>query len=73
MKVFYRGYEIEVRRELSRGGDLLIYYSVYSVAVGERAPCLADGFESSDDSVQSYVDWLKARVDDYYLNPEDYE
>jgi hypothetical protein len=71
VKVKYRGFEIDVRREKSMGGDVNVYFSVYGLTSG--LPCLADSFENSADLVRDYVKWMKARVDEYHANPAMYE
>lgn len=70
MKVKYRGFEIDVRREKCMGGWSQVYFSVYGLT--NDLPCLADGFEDSADSVRDHMKWMKARVDDFYENPQDY-
>jgi hypothetical protein len=70
MKVKYRGFDIDVRREKSMTGISLLFYGVYSVREGW---CLDDGFSYSDETVREYIKELKNTVDDFYLNPEDYQ
>lgn len=67
MRLTYRGFEIDVRRAKSMGGDVNVYFSVYGLT--NDLPCLADGFEGSGDSVRSYVAAMKARVDEYHEDP----
>jgi hypothetical protein len=72
MELIYRDYKIDVHRDCSLGGDSYLYYSIYSVEDSNK-PCLADSFTTGSDSIKEYIGYMKARVDDYYNNPQDYE
>jgi hypothetical protein len=72
VELIYRDYKIDVHRDNSLGGDSYLYYSIYSVEDSNK-PCLADSFTSGEDTVKEYIEYMKARVDDYYENPQDYE
>jgi len=56
----YRGYEINVTRERSLGGDMLLYYQVVRNSDGWFA---LDSFEDSDHTVRELVGHMKARID----------
>jgi hypothetical protein len=60
MKIIHCGYEINVTKEKSMGGDLLTYYSIFRVADGFEC---SSGFEDTEDSVIETVKFLKERVD----------
>lgn len=66
----YKGFEIDVSREPSLGGDILLYYSIFRESDGW---CLEDSFSSGEDNVLSFTNYLKAHVDDYIQNPGDYD
>lgn len=70
MKITYRGYELEVKRENCLGGWSQLYFSAYPVDANK--PVLADGFSDTSDTVKTYMQILRERVDDYYQHPEDY-
>lgn len=56
----YRGHEIDVRRERSLGGDVLLYYSVFRESDGYEC---ASGFTTGDDTVSDYVRYMRERID----------
>lgn len=64
MRVEYRGYDIEVKREKSLGGNVLLYFSIYRKSDGYE--CLCD-FEDSDETVRDKVKQLKERIDNEHL------
>lgn len=68
MKVLYRGFEIDAHREKSLGGDMLLYYSVFRDDGWE----LTSGFTSGTDRAQTFIKYLKERVDNFILRPEDW-
>ncbi len=70
MKVHYRGFEIEARRETSLGGWEQLYFTVMRLADGWY---LEDSFTEGTDPVEQMVTVLQGRVDDYYENPGEYE
>jgi hypothetical protein len=70
MKVEYDGFKLDAHREKSLGGDMLLYYSAFSVDCGWE---LTSGFSDDEDTEQTHIGHLKAAVDDYHLNRYDYD
>lgn len=60
MKQTYRGYEIDVRRERSLGGDILLYFSVFRQSDGYEG---TSGFTTGSDTVRDYVRYMRERID----------
>lgn len=60
MKTVHRGYEIDVRRDRSLGGDKLLYYSIFRVSDGREG---TSGFTSGSETVREYLGYMKERVD----------
>ena len=60
MKASYRGHEINVVRERCLGGWTQIYFSIFREADGYEC---TSGFSDSEDTVRTWVDMLKRRVD----------
>lgn len=60
MKRTYRGHEIDVRRERSLGGDVLLYYSVFRE--GDGYECTS-GFTTGSDTVRDYVGYMKKWIE----------
>lgn len=69
MKIRYRGFEIEVKREKCLAGYNLLYYTV----VRDDGYFLIDRFSYSADTVREMIGYLKQNVDDYIEHPEDWE
>jgi len=70
MKITYKGFEINVRREQALGGWDNIYYSVMRESDGWL---LCDDFSTGEDKLKDFANDLKNVVDDYLENPSDYE
>lgn len=70
MKITYKGFEIDVRREQALGGWDNIYYSVMRKSDGWF---LCDDFSTGKDKLKDFANDLKNVVDDYLENPSDYE
>ena len=70
MKTHYRGFEIEVKREKCLAGYPLVYYSIFRISDGWE---FDSGFYDTNDTVRSFMSDMKAKVDDYIANPQDYE
>lgn len=70
MKVNYKGFEINVKREKSLGGWNMLYYYVMEKDSGFM---LIDNFSDSDETVRDQIKYLKEVVDRYLENPEDWE
>ena len=60
MKIIYRGYEIEVRREPCMAGYKLLYWSIFRESDGYEC---ASGADDTDDTVRDTIGYLKTRVD----------
>ena len=70
MKVIYKGFEIEVKREQALGGWDNLYFSVFRLS---DSWCFEDSFTEGSDTVKDYIGYMKKRIDDYLENPKDYE
>lgn len=62
MKLSYRGFEIDVRREESLGGDDTLYFSVFRESDARE---MESSFTTGSDTVQEYVGYMKERVDEF--------
>jgi hypothetical protein len=60
MKISYRGYEIDVRREICLAGYPLLYWSIFREADGLEC---AAGYEDSAETVREMLKNLRSRVD----------
>lgn len=60
MQQICRGHEIDVRRERSLGGDVLLYFSVFRASDGYEC---TSGFTTGDDTVRDYVRYMRERID----------
>lgn len=69
MKVMYKGFEINVTREKCLGGWSMLYYQIYT-PTGYELVC---SFEDSEEKVRDKIKQLKEIVDDYLINPQNYE
>jgi hypothetical protein len=65
----YKGFKLEVSREPSLTGDLMIFYSAFRQ---NDQWCLDDGC-SEQTSLRSVMTDLKLTVDEYLENPENFE
>lgn len=70
MKVNYKGFEINVKREKSLGGWNMLYYYVMKKDSGFM---LIDNFSDSDETVRDQIKYLKEAVDRYLENPENWK
>jgi hypothetical protein len=70
LKVIYKGFEIDVKRDLTIGGWENIYYSAYRISDGW---CLEESFTGGYDKVSDYIGNMKELVDSYLENPKDYD
>lgn len=70
MKVIYKGFEIEVKRDQALGGWDQLYYTVTRLS---DMWFMIDSFEDSGETVHNRIRQLKEYVDDYIKNPKDYE
>lgn len=61
MQVRYREHEINVTREPSMSGAMLVFYSVFRVSDGYEC---TSGFQDTSDTVREMVKFLKERVDE---------
>lgn len=60
MKVNYRGFEIDVRREKCLAGYKLMYFSIIRISDGFEMEC---SYTDSEDTVRDQVHYMKERVD----------
>lgn len=60
MKTAYRGYEIEVTKEPSLMGTVMVFWNIFRASDGYLC---ADGFEDSEETLVSMTEYLKTRVD----------
>ena len=70
MKIQYKGFTIEVKREEALGGWEHLYFYVMR---NSDYWFLEDSFTTGDDEVEDFIQYLKEMVDDFLENPEDYE
>ena len=70
MKINYKGFEINVKREKALGGWDNIYYYIMRIDDGWF---LRDTFSTGEDNLREFAYSLKDIVDDYLENPSDYE
>lgn len=68
-KINYKGFEININRERSLGGDIYWYYHI----IDSDGLFIVDSFTCSDDSYETMLEDMKFIVDDYIEHPEDYE
>lgn len=66
----YKGFELEAYREESLAGIDLLYYSIFRESDGWE---MESNFSYGDETPLAMVNYLRAHVDDYLENPEDYE
>ena len=59
MREIYKGYEIDATRDSKEGN---LYYSVFREEDGLEVVC---DFTSGDESEAEYVEYMKARVDEF--------
>lgn len=67
MKVNYKGYEIDVRREKCLGGWSMLYYSIFRESDGYEC---ASSFSDCTDTVQDYIGYMKERIDAELLDED---
>jgi hypothetical protein len=70
MKIKYRGFELEAKRENSMAGYDMVYVSVFRISDGWEF--IADVYDGSI-SVREAMRELKDAVDAYHKNPKEYE
>ncbi len=64
--VYYRGFEISVCRDVSLGGDELLYFYVMRQRDGRF---MEDNFEDSAEKVEDMVGYMKERIDAFLALP----
>jgi hypothetical protein len=69
MKIFYKGFDVEAKREMSMGGEKLLFYSVFRKSDGFE---VTSGFSYGTDPVRTFVQYLKGVVDDFLEDPQAY-
>jgi hypothetical protein len=60
MRDAHRGHDIDVRREPSLGGDVLLYYSIFRQSDGYECD---SGFTYEDATPREFLATLKERID----------
>jgi len=70
MKVTYKGFELEAKREDCMAGYGLLYCTAYRTSDGYE---LISYPEDSAETVREKIKDLKSQVDDYLENPEAWE
>lgn len=58
----YKGYSIEISREDCMGGWPMTYFDVFRVSDGLH---VIGNFSEAEDSIDSFVDDMKSRVDEF--------
>lgn len=66
----YKGFEITAEREISLGGEELLYYSIFREEDGWE---MESSFTSGTENPLAMVNILRGHVDDYIENPKDYD
>jgi hypothetical protein len=62
MKVVYRGFRLEAKREMCNADYPLVYYSAYRISGGLG---IIDSFTETDDPLPIVIEALKKHVNDY--------
>lgn len=70
MKVKYRGFEIDVRREKILAGYDMVYRDVFRIKDGWQ---FWGDFSDDKDTIREHIKSMKIKIDDYFENPTDYE
>lgn len=70
MKEVYKGFEITISREECLGGWENTYWTIIRQS---DLWIFEDDFTEGNDSLETIMEFLKAHVDDYLENPQDYE
>ena len=69
MKVKYKGFDIEAKREKCLGGWDVVSYSVFSSEGYE----VTSGVSDAEDPISIFIRDLKSLVDEYIKDPEQFE
>lgn len=69
LKTIYKGFELNATGEKCLGGWSMLCFHIFT----PTGYLLVDSFEDSDEKVRDKIKELKEIVDDYILNPQDYE
>jgi hypothetical protein len=68
MKCKYRGFEIDVTRDESLGGDEFLYFSIFRISDGYE---IESSFSSGSEKVREFIDYMKKRIDKTLIeNPD---
>lgn len=70
MKVNYKGFEIDVRREKCMAGYDMVYRDVIRI---EDGYLLWGDFSDDADMIREHIKDVKFQIDEYLKNPEQYE
>jgi hypothetical protein len=67
MKINYRGFELDARREKCMGGWDLLYYSIFRISDGYE---VTSSFTYGSDKIRDFIKEMKVYVDDFIANPK---
>lgn len=68
MKSKYRGFEIDVTRDESLGGDEFLYFSIFRLSDGYE---VESSFSSGSEKVREFMGYMKERIDKTLMeNPD---
>jgi hypothetical protein len=70
MKVEYKGFTLEAKREKCMAGYDMLYCTATRISDGYELICYP---EDSAETVREKIKQLKADIDDYLEHPEDWE
>ncbi len=70
MKIEYKGYEIEAKREKSITGEPLLFSGVYRICDGYECMCC---YENSSETIRDSIKYLKERIDEEHLTDDPWE
>jgi len=69
MKITYKGFDIEAKRERSMGGETLLYYFIFRQSDGFE---VTSGFSYGTDKICDFISYLKDIADDFLEDPQAY-
>jgi hypothetical protein len=69
MKVFYKGFDVEAKREMSPCEEKFLFYSVFRKSDGLE---VTSGFSYGTDPIRTFIKYLKDIVDDFLEDPQAY-
>ena len=66
----YKGFELKAYREKCLGGWEMNYFYAMRISDGWF---FIDSFSDSNDTPKDFIEDMKNTIDDYLINPQDYE